>query len=54
VAEGHPTARSAGELARTLGVATPIVDEVYATLHQGKPPALALRDLTARDSKPEN
>ena len=54
VAEGYPTARSAAELARKLGVETPIVDEVYATLYNGKNPALALRDLTARESKPEN
>jgi glycerol-3-phosphate dehydrogenase (NAD(P)+) len=54
VAEGYPTARSALELARRLKVETPIVDEVHATLYLGKLPALALRDLTARDSKPEN
>ena len=54
VAEGYPTARSASELARRLKVETPIVDEIYATLYQGKSPALALRDLTARESKPEN
>jgi glycerol-3-phosphate dehydrogenase (NAD(P)+) len=54
VAEGYPTARSASELARRLKVETPIVDEVYATLYLGKNPALALRDLTARESKPEN
>jgi glycerol-3-phosphate dehydrogenase (NAD(P)+) len=54
VAEGYPTARSASELARTLKVATPIVDEIHATLYLGKLPALALRDLTARESKPEN
>lgn len=54
VAEGYPTARSAFELARKMKVETPIVDEVYATLYQGKNPALALRDLMARESKPEN
>jgi len=54
VAEGYPTARSAAELARKLGVETPIVDEVQATLYQGKNPALALRDLMARGSKAED
>jgi glycerol-3-phosphate dehydrogenase (NAD(P)+) len=54
VAEGYPTARSAFELARKLNVESPIVDEIHATLYQGKNPALALRDLTARVSKPEN
>ena len=54
VAEGYPTARSAAELARKLGVETPIVDEVYAALYEGKPPALALRDLIARSSKAED
>jgi glycerol-3-phosphate dehydrogenase (NAD(P)+) len=54
VAEGYPTARSAAELARKLGVETPIVDEVYATLYEGKNPALALRDLIARSSKAED
>ena len=53
VAEGYPTARSAFELARRLNVETPIVDEIYATLYEGKNPAQALRDLTARESKPE-
>jgi len=54
IAEGYPTALSAAELARKLNVETPIVDEVHATLYLGKPPALALRDLMARESKPEN
>jgi glycerol-3-phosphate dehydrogenase (NAD(P)+) len=54
VAEGYPTARSAAELARKLGVETPIVDEVHAALYEGKTPALALRDLIARSSKAED
>ena len=54
VAEGYPTARSAAELARKLGVETPIVDEVHAALYEGKAPALALRDLMARSSKAED
>jgi len=54
VAEGYPTARSAWQLSRRLGVNTPIVDEVYAMLYEGKNVALALRDLTGRESKAED
>ena len=54
VAEGHPTARSAIQLARRLNVSTPIMDEVYAMLYEGKDAAKALRDLTGRDSKAED
>jgi len=53
VAEGYPTARSAYELARQHGVQTPIIDEVYAMLFEGKNVALAVRDLLSRDLKPE-
>ena len=53
VAEGYPTARSAWELARRHSIATPIIDEVYAMLYEGKDVAQAVNDLTARDSKPE-
>jgi glycerol-3-phosphate dehydrogenase (NAD(P)+) len=54
VAEGFPTARSAFDLARRLKVETPIIEQIYAALYEGKSPAQALHDLTARDSKPEN
>ncbi len=54
VAEGYPTARSAWQLARKLDVSTPVIDEVYAMLYQGKNVAQALRDLTGRDSKAED
>ncbi len=54
VAEGHPTARSAFHLARKVGVSTPIIDEVYAMLYEGKDIECAIRDLTCRDSKPES
>lgn len=53
VAEGLPTAQSAFKLARKLEVTTPIIDEVYAMLYEGKDIATALRDLTHRDSKAE-
>jgi glycerol-3-phosphate dehydrogenase (NAD(P)+) len=53
VAEGYPTARSAYQLARKHNVVTPVVDEVYAMLYQGKNIALAVRDLMSRELKPE-
>src|SRR4029077_3824242 len=46
VAEGYPTARSAYRLAQTLGIDTPIIDEVYAMLYEGKDVAQVVRDLT--------
>jgi glycerol-3-phosphate dehydrogenase (NAD(P)+) len=54
VAEGVPTARSAYQLARKLEVVTPIIDEVYAMLYEGKNVEQALQDLTSRESKAEN
>ena len=54
VAEGYPTARAARELARRHNVVTPIVDEVYAMLYEGKDVRRAVQDLTARDSKAED
>jgi glycerol-3-phosphate dehydrogenase (NAD(P)+) len=53
VAEGYPTARSAYRLARRHDVVTPVVDEVYAMLYQGKNVAQAVRDLMSRELKPE-
>lgn len=54
IAEGYPTARSAFQLARKLSVETPIIDEVYAVLYEGKNVAQALQDLTGRESKSED
>lgn len=54
VAEGYPTARSAYHLARKKGVDTPIIDEVYAMIYEGKPLRDCLRDLTTRSSKAED
>jgi len=54
VAEGVPTAQSAVQLARKLGVGTPIIDEVHAMLYAGKDARQALRDLTTRESKAED
>jgi glycerol-3-phosphate dehydrogenase (NAD(P)+) len=53
VAEGYPTARSAYQLARKHGVTTPVIDEVYAMLYEGKNVAQAVRDLMSRGLKPE-
>lgn len=54
VAEGYPTARSAHELARKRNVVTPVMDEVYAMLYEGKDVRQAVQDLTARESKAED
>ena len=53
VAEGVPNAKNAHELARRLGVRTPIIDQAYEVLFQGKAPAQALRELLERDTRPE-
>ena len=54
VAEGYPTARAAHELARRRNVVTPVIDEAYAMLYEGKDARKALQDLTARESKAED
>ena len=53
VAEGVPTTRSAYERARTLGVETPVIDEVHAILYEGRAPGEALRNLFGREPRPE-
>jgi len=52
--EGYPASRAAYQLARKLGVETPIIDEVYAMLYEGKEPRRAVADLTKRESRAEN
>lgn len=54
VAEGYPTTRAAHRLARKLDVNTPIIDEVYAVLYEGKSIAKALQDLMGREIKAED
>jgi glycerol-3-phosphate dehydrogenase (NAD(P)+) len=54
LAEGYPTARSAHRLARDKKVPTPIIDEVYALLYEGKDPKKAVRDLISRAFKAED
>ncbi|MEP6809180.1 MAG: NAD(P)H-dependent glycerol-3-phosphate dehydrogenase [Chthoniobacterales bacterium] len=53
VAEGIPTTKSAYECARRLGVETPIIDQAYAVLHEGKDPLQGLKELLGRDQKSE-
>jgi glycerol-3-phosphate dehydrogenase (NAD(P)+) len=53
VAEGVETTKSARELSRKAGVETPIVDEVYKMLFEGKNPHDACYDLMTRDPKGE-
>jgi glycerol-3-phosphate dehydrogenase (NAD(P)+) len=54
LAEGYPTARSAYRLARERQVPTPIMDEVYALLYEGKEPKRTVRDLISRTFKAED
>lgn len=53
VAEGFPTARSAFQLARKHNIVTPVIDEVYAMLYEGKDVGKAVHDLMSRDLRPE-
>jgi glycerol-3-phosphate dehydrogenase (NAD(P)+) len=53
VAEGVETTRSVYEMARSLEVELPIVEQVYATLFEGKTAREAVRDLMAREQKSE-
>lgn len=53
VAEGVPNAKNVHELARRLGVRTPLIDQAYAVLFEGKPPVAAMRELLERDQRSE-
>jgi glycerol-3-phosphate dehydrogenase (NAD(P)+) len=53
VAEGIPTSRSAYQCARRFNVDTPVIDEVYALVYEGKSAARAMEDLLARDQRAE-
>jgi glycerol-3-phosphate dehydrogenase (NAD(P)+) len=53
IAEGVPTTRSAYDCARRMNVSTPIIDQVYAMLFEGKPPRTALVELMSRDRRAE-
>ena len=54
VAEGYPTARSAYQLALKHQATTPVIDEVYRMLYEGKDVAKGVRDLMSRDIKAED
>jgi len=54
VAEGVPTALSASECAKRLGIDAPITAEVCAVIHEGKPPRESISCLLGRPPKPEN
>ena len=53
IAEGIATTQSAYDLARKVGVETPIVDQVHKILFEGKDPLKACSDLMTRDPKGE-
>ncbi|HEY2574310.1 MAG TPA: NAD(P)H-dependent glycerol-3-phosphate dehydrogenase [Verrucomicrobiaceae bacterium] len=53
VAEGVPNTESLWRCARRIEVDTPLLDEVYAVLYQGKSSKDALRELLGRDPRPE-
>jgi glycerol-3-phosphate dehydrogenase (NAD(P)+) len=53
VAEGVETAKSVYQLSHKFHLEMPITEQVYLALFEGKPARLALRDLMARESKPE-
>lgn len=53
VAEGIPTSKSAYECARRLNVDTPIIDQIYSVLYEGKRPDQAMQELLGRDQKAE-
>ena len=46
--------RSAWQLARKHAVFTPVIDETYAMLYEGKDIRQAVRDLMARELKAED
>jgi glycerol-3-phosphate dehydrogenase (NAD(P)+) len=53
VAEGVDTSRSVTQLSKKHNVETPIADEVYKILFEGKDPVKATTDLMTRDMKME-
>jgi glycerol-3-phosphate dehydrogenase (NAD(P)+) len=53
VAEGIPTSKSAYECARKLNIDTPIIDQIYCVLYEGKRPDQAMQELLGRDQKAE-
>jgi len=54
VAEGIPNTESIHHAARRYGVRTPIIDQIYAILYEGKPCRDALSELLSRDPRAES
>ncbi len=54
VAEGIPNTESIYAAARRYNIRTPIIDQMYAILYQGKPCAAALTELLSRDPRAEH
>lgn len=52
-AEGYPTTSAAHHLAHKLEISTPIINEVYSILFEGKDAKKAVQDLLTRKSKAE-
>jgi glycerol-3-phosphate dehydrogenase (NAD(P)+) len=52
-AEGVKSCESVRDLARRHGVDMPITETVVDIVHEGKPPAVALKELMSRSAKPE-
>jgi len=52
--EGYPTALAAYRMAKKFNVSTPIINQVYSILYEGKDPKTALFELMNRDPKPED
>ena len=53
IAEGVPTALSAYECARRLGIETPIIDAVHGLLYTGKSGREVMLEILSREPKPE-
>jgi glycerol-3-phosphate dehydrogenase (NAD(P)+) len=53
IAEGVPNTASLYHAAKLHGVRTPLLDEIYAILHEDKPVKKAMHSLLSRDPRPE-
>lgn len=53
IAEGVPNTASLHQAARAHDVRTPLLDEIHAVLHAGKPPQAGMKALLSRDPRPE-
>jgi glycerol-3-phosphate dehydrogenase (NAD(P)+) len=54
VVEGVPAALAVRQVARRLGVAMPICEQVYRVVHEGLSPTEGVRELMSREVKAEN